>query len=46
MPPFLLYPLALLGAITVLAFGVLMVLVLIDHRNTRASDRASHRKAG
>jgi len=46
VPSFVLYPLALLGLITALAFVALMLLMLVEHRNqTRSPDgRAAHRR--
>ncbi len=44
MPSFVLYPLAVLGLLTVLAFAVLLVLLLVDRSRAKTDVRAAHRR--
>jgi hypothetical protein len=46
VPTFVLYPLALIGLVTALAFVALLLLVLVEHRNRTSSPdgAAAHRR--
>ena len=44
MPSFVLYPFALLGLLTALAFAALLVLVLVDRRRSKSDGYAAHRR--